>query len=363
MDSRKLRIGVIGLGGVSRAHLQAVEDHDVATVISVCDVDDARVREAAARFGAAAFSNYRDLLYGGDIDLALVLTPASTHREIVEAGAEAGVHILCEKPMAVSLEDARSMVAACASAGVKLFYGSCYRYLPAMRAARSLIASGTIGRVQLLTEQLVGGNGYDRYRELTSIHYPLGGPGGPGMGLVDHGIHLIDTFPWLIGSDIEAAWGRGLRSGSAADTEYLMMRFRSGAIGSLLYNAATFSTQLPTEGVFSGGQGWQADSSITAPGRWDAHPGSISVYGTDGALRIFHYANALYLADADGVRKVDCAGRPAFGHFATQLEACAKSIFEDSAPDVDGDDGLRALEVLLRAYGPDTEGRSEGRSW
>ena len=242
------------------------------------------------------------------------------------------------------------MVTACDQANVKLFYGASYRYLPAIAKAKQLIDNGTIGNVQLMTEQLIGGNGLQQYRELSPIHYPLGGPGGPGMGLVDHGVHLIDTFSWFADSEIISVQGKGLISGEAPDSEFMVMHFANGAMGHLLYNAATFSTALPNEGMFSGGQGWLADGTITKTGLWENQPGSISVYGDAGSLRIFHYTNALFINTGNGPQKLRLQGRPAFGHFATQLKDCIASIQEKRSPAVSGTEGVRALESILQVY-------------
>ena len=350
MTDQKLVVGIIGLGGVSQAHLQAFECLSNLRIASVCDVMEEVAHFVADKYHAQAFTDYNDLLKAGGYDLVMVLTPASTHRDIVKAVASAGFHVFCEKPIAVTLEDAEAMVAACKQAQVKLFYGSCYRYLPAVKKAYELIQSGAIGEIQLMTEQLIGGQGLAAYQELTPIHYPLGGPGGPGMGIVDHGIHLIDVFSWLAQSEIIEVQGKGQISGAPAASEFMAMEFTNGAIGHLLYNAATYSAALPNEGMFSGGQGWQADCSITHPGLWENEPGSISVYGTTGSLRIFHYTNALFINTGEGPRAIQLVGRPAFGHFATQLEDCADAILSDRAPSISGEDGLRLLEIMLRVY-------------
>ena len=347
----EFRIGIIGLGGVAQAHLEAYRLLPRLRIVSVCDMRADAAIAVANRFSARAYTDHRALLDDGGIDLALVLTPAATHRAIVEAVAEAGIHVLCEKPLAHSLEDAEAMAAACARASVKLFYGSCYRYLPAVRKAFELIRSGAIGRLLLMSEQVVGGSGFAEYRELGPVHYPPGGPGGHGLGLVDHGIHLIDIFSWFAGSPPERVTGAGQIAGAAACTEFMTMSFPGGASGHLLYNGATFSATLPAEGQFSGGQGWLIDGSISEPGAWEAEPGSISVHGTDGALRILHYANALYLRDGRGLRRIDLDGRPAFGHFATQMEACIDAIATGKPPEAGAEEGVSALRALLSVYG------------
>lgn len=345
-------IGIIGLGGVAEAQLQAFSLLTNIKITAVCDVQAEVAQTIGHKYGANAYTDYCQLLESGGVDLVLVLTPASTHRKIVEDVAAAGIHVFCEKPMAISLIDAEAMISACYKAGVKLFYGSCYRYLPAIVKAKQLIESGHVGKIQLMTEQVIGGRGVAGYEQLSPIHYPKGGPGGPGMGIVDHGIHLIDVFSWFVDSDIERVQGQGQRSGEAPASEFLAMHFANGALGHLIYNAATYSTVLPNEGMFSGGQGWQSDCAIAEPGLWENEPGSISIYGTLGSLRIFHYTNALFLNIGNGPQKIELQGRPAFGHFATQLEDCLAAINEDRAPSVSGEVGVRALRAVLDIYPP-----------
>jgi UDP-N-acetyl-2-amino-2-deoxyglucuronate dehydrogenase len=348
----KIRVGLIGVGGVANAHLAAIRQLDTVQLVSVCDVREEHARRVATNFAARQYTDYRDLLYAGDIDLVMVLTPASTHLAIVEAAAASGAHVFCEKPLAVTVSDGQAMIEACAAAGVKLFYGSCYRYLPAVRKARELIVAGAIGRIQLMTEQIIGGNGIDGYRQLGPIHYPLGGPGGAGISLMDHGIHLIDIFSWFVASAPLRAIGNVQTAGNPAQTEFLVMSFPCGASGHLLYNAATYSAGLPNEGMFSGGEGWMADDSIAPAGGWVNDPGSMSIYGTTGTLRVFHYTNALYINTGDGPKRIELVGRPSLGHFVTQLEDCVSAIVGNRAPSVTGADGLSALTTLLSAYKP-----------
>lgn len=347
---KNLNIAIIGLGGVAQAHLQAFDLLPALNIVSVCDVRQDVATIIADKYGAQAYTDYHALIQAGGMDLVMVLTPASTHREIVEAIAAAGHHVFCEKPLAVSEADGEAIVNACEQAKVKLFYGSCYRYLPAVKKAHELIRSGVIGEIQLMTEQVIGGHGLAGYRELAPIHYPVGGPGGPGMGIVDHGIHLIDVFSWFTQSNIINVQGKGQVSGAPAVSEFMAMTFESGALGHLIYNAATHSAALPNEGMFSGGQGWLADCSITHAGLWEQEPGSIAVYGSKASLRIFHYSNALFLNTGDGPQQIALSGRPAFGHFATQLEDCADAILTDREPTISGKDGLRLLTTLLRIY-------------
>jgi predicted dehydrogenase len=247
------------------------------------------------------------------------------------------------------------MIAACAAAGVRLHYGASYRFLPALRAARELIGGGAIGTVRLLREQVVGGRGAAAQQALPASHYPLGGPGGSAMGLVDHGVHLADAFAWLTGSTVAGAQGAGNRSGDPLTPEHLTLRLANGAVGSLLYDEGTFFTDLPGEGLFSAGAGWSADG-YSEGGGWDAHPGCIHVHGTDGALRAFHYANVLVLFDARGMRQIPLRGRAAPGHFTTQIETFADEIAGGLPASCPPEAGLEALQAVLAAYDPPDSG-------
>jgi len=170
------------------------------------------------------------------------------------------------------------------------------------------------------------------------------------MGLVDHGIHLIDIAPWLIGSEVVSVFGRGNMSGAEPSPEFLVMFMANGATGHLLYDDATYGAALPTEGIFSWGRAWGIDGSVGAERSWHPHPWSIAVYGTRGALRIFHYANQLFLTTSAGQEQVRVADVAAPGHFALQMDAFAEAIRTGAQPPVAGADGLRALTVLLAAY-------------
>lgn len=92
-----------------------------------------------------------------------------------------------------------------------------------------------------------------------------------------------------------------------------------------------------------------ADDSIAPSGGWVNDPGSMSIYGTTGTLRVFHYTNALYINNRGGPIRVELTGRPSLGHFLTQLEDCICAITESRAPSVSGTDGLSALTTLLSA--------------
>jgi predicted dehydrogenase len=348
--TESLRVGLIGLGAVAEAHLAGARDVRGAEVVAAAEIDPRRLDEMTSRWGVKGYPDAAEMIDDEQLDIVCVLTPALTHREVTRIAAERGIHVLCEKPMAVTIEDCRSMIADCERCGVVFGYGSTYRFLPAVRKARELVFGGEIGDVLFLTEHWVGGIGPGGWHEYGPHHYPPGGPGGGGMGLVDHGIHLVDVFRWVTSSEVEAVIGRGNISGAEPQTEFLTMLFESGAVGQLFYNEITFASDLPSEGIFSLGGRWSPDGRVVPGGNWDSQPLSIRVHGTGGALRVYPYANHLFHNIGDEIVQVPLEGPPMPGNFTRQLEAFAECVRGGGEPEATGMDGLRSLAVVLAAY-------------
>jgi len=347
---RRLRVGLIGLGGVAGPHLEGYRQVDRIEVIAAAEVVETRLHQMTGKWSLEGYLDYEEMLEKENLDIVCVLTPARTHREITERVAAAGVHVLCEKPMALSLEDARAMISTCERADVKLCYGASYRFLPACRKAKDIIDKGVLGKVTLLMETCIGGQGAKHYRDLGEHHYPLEGPGGGGMGLVDHGIHLVDLFRWYTGSKIQFVTGQGNYSGKPPATEYLTMLFESGAVGQLIYNEATFTSGMPAEGGFSWGWSWDISGNLRPGGSWDPDPGSIRIHGEKGSLRVFHYANRLFLSNDENCQEISLPHRPMPGNFALQMESFADRIQRGEGAEVTGAEGLAALKVVLAGY-------------
>jgi UDP-N-acetyl-2-amino-2-deoxyglucuronate dehydrogenase len=361
MDSVTPRgVAIIGLGSVAEPHLIAYQKLDCVRVIGVVEPRPDRRAEIVGRYGVRGFDNVEALLAQGSPDIACILTPASTHRTLTELCAGARCHILCEKPMAVTLEDALAMKSACEVANVQFLYGSSYRYLPAIQKARSLIAEDTIGTVRMIIEQAIGGQGAAAYRPLSSAHYPTGGPGGGGYGLVDHGIHMLDVFPWLSGSRVTSVFGQGDRTGQTPRPECVILTMANGANGIILYDGSTWPTDLPWEGVFSAGRSWIDNRGWMGPtGEWERGAGSIRVYGTQGALRIFHYANKLFRVGPDGSREYTLPAHTTPWHFGAQMKAFCNNLDRNELPATAASEGIQALRVLLSVYESQESGRRQ----
>lgn len=348
----RLRVGFVGFGAVARIHLQAYREVQGVAVASVADTDPACLKDVHA-LGVRGYATLSEMLAVESLDIACVLTPPASHADIIEQCAAAKVHVLCEKPLALAVESCKRAIEACRFNGVRLCYGASYRYLPALVVAREIVLRGDIGDVIILREYAVGRTASAKRATLGFSHYPQGGPGGSGMGLCDHGIHLIDAFPWLIDSHTTRVWGRGNISGEPQGPEFAHLEYANGAMGQLLYEDGTFTTALPGEGLFAWGGGWSlADQGgdTAVPGSWQPDPGCIHVHGTRGSLRVFHYANKLFHRSEVGVREVRVPDRPIPSNFAMQLEAFVEAIRTGAPTPVPGEVGLEACRTLLGIY-------------
>jgi len=293
------------------------------------------------------------MLQAETLDLVCILTPPAAHEELVRLCAAAHVHVLCEKPLSLSVESCERMIDDCRANSVRLCYGASYRYLPALMKAREIILAGELGNVLILREYAVGGVNVAKRGTLACSHYPKGGPGGSGMGLFDHGIHLIDTFPWLMNSRTTGIWGRGNVSAEPQQPEYIHLEYANGAIGQLLYEDGTYSTTLPHEGTFAWGAGYSVGNSPhqdSPPGIWQADPLCIHVHGSLGSLRIFYYANAVFQRTHNGIQQVRVVDRPFPANFALQLLAFVEAIRTGAATPVPGEVGLDAVRALIGVY-------------
>jgi predicted dehydrogenase len=349
MSRKKLRVGLIGIGTVGTLHYKTYQSAEKINVVAVCDSSDVRLASLDLRPETMVYHDANTMLADANLDIACILTPPSSHESLTALCAGHGVNVFCEKPIALSAEAAQRMIDVTGKAGVQLFYGSSYRHLPAIQAARRIILAGEIGQVRLMREQSIGGNGLEKMQLMHASHYPVGGPGGFAMGLADHGIHLMDVMGWMMDATVISTTGSGNRSGSAADPEFMLMRFSNGASGHLLYDEGTFATELPGEGALSAGDGWDADGFVAA-GTWTRFPSWIHVYGTTGALRIGHYVNELVRIDQNGLTRVTLQGRPSPWHFAAQIDQFADDILNERPASTPASVGMAALRGLLSVY-------------
>jgi predicted dehydrogenase len=359
MTKSPVPIAIVGLGMVADGHIAAYRELPDVRIAAVVDPRAERTREVAEKLSVPGFTSCEEMLRHVRPAIGCVLSTVASHRPNTELLANAGAHVLCEKPMTNNLQDALAMAQVCERNGVQFMYGSSYRYLPTIVQARELIASGVIGEVVLIEERGVTGAGAEKFTPMSSAHYPEGTPGGGGFGMFDHGVHLLDIFPWMIGSPIGRVLGRGNYSGAKMHTEYAVVEHENGAMGWLVYDEATVSSDMPWEGLFASGITWQHGLGFGGdPGQWLKEAASIRVHGTKGALRIYYYANRMFLCLPSGTREIFVPAAAAPTHFGRQLQTFVEALRQANDAPVGAGIGIQTLQALLAIYRS-----AESRRW
>lgn len=217
-----LRIGMIGCGGISNHHAKRIKEIKDAQIVHVSDVDSAAAEKMAAEYPPAKHStDYRQLLDNKEVDAVFVCLPTFLHHDAVLAAAEAGKHIFCEKPIAMTADDADEMIEACANAGVKFMIGFVRRFDMHWGKVREIILRGEIGRPVLWRHCSASGG---PTRAWFLDREKGGGP------LIDGAVHDYDFLRSTFG-DARRVFGsmKTYKSDSTAlDTGTGVVQFKSG---------------------------------------------------------------------------------------------------------------------------------------
>ena len=218
-----LKVGVLGAGTMGSAHSRAYAAMPDVRLAAIADTRAQAASALAHECGARAVADLPGLLEQG-VDVVDVCVPTPLHRTYVEQCARAGKHVVCEKPLARTLEDARSMIDACANAGVNLFVGQVVRFFPEYRRARDLVQNGALGEVG--TVRFMRGGGFPRASDDWYASFAQSG----GV-IVDLMIHDFDFLRWCFGPvrRVYALTTAG-REFNRLDHALVSLRFENGVI-------------------------------------------------------------------------------------------------------------------------------------
>lgn len=251
---KKLGVGVIGVGKLGRRHAENLRRGiPAARLVAVADADGARARQVATELEVEhSYDKLESLLERKDIDAVVVAAPSRFHASATQTAAAAGKHIFCEKPPALSWEEANAAMAAVTKAGVQLQIGFMRRFDPAYAKAKMLVDSGEIGEPILF--KAIG-----RDREPPPPSFLQGGING--TLFLDASIHEFDLARWLMNDDVAEVQAFGgvlvcpqLSELGDVDTAVVNLRFRRGGVGNVdSLRQATYGYDIRTEVVGSKG--------------------------------------------------------------------------------------------------------------
>ena len=199
--TQTIRVGMIGTSWYADSlHLPSLTSHPQATVTAICGRNQERAGELARKFNIPnVYSDYRDLVGSGQVDTVVIATPDDLHHPMTLAAVDAGLHVVCEKPLALSAADAREMAVRADAAGVKHMTFFTLRWFQHTQFVKALVEEGQVGRTSHCQISYVHGNARDPH-----YRWRLDGERANGI-LGDLGSHLIDLARWLNGDIVRVA--------------------------------------------------------------------------------------------------------------------------------------------------------------
>ncbi|NMB00214.1 MAG: Gfo/Idh/MocA family oxidoreductase [Firmicutes bacterium] len=192
----KLKIGIIGCGGIANGkHMPSLAKLPNVEMIAFCDIIPERAQRAAHQFGienARVYTNYAELLANETLDVVHICTPNKSHAEITVASLEAGCHVMCEKPMAITAKEAREMVAAAQRTGKKLTIGYQSRFRKDSRYLKQVCEQGDLGEIYFAKARAIRRRAVPTWGVFLDEEQQGGGP------LIDIGTHALDLTLWMM---------------------------------------------------------------------------------------------------------------------------------------------------------------------
>jgi 1,5-anhydro-D-fructose reductase (1,5-anhydro-D-mannitol-forming) len=310
-----VRWGIIGLGRIADSEIApAIGASPRGRVHAVVSRDQGRADIFAARHGAArALTSFEDLLIDPGVDAVYIATPNALHAAEVVAAAQAGKHVMCDKPLALNVADAERAVAACEQAGVRLGITFQTRFHDNFDRFREIVQDGTLGDIRVAQVEMSAGR--------TLLKGWRTDPALAGLGTINNiGVHAFDLLRYIFGAEVqEVTTMTGHEEGLVPETLALvLLRFTNGALGYVNVNQ---SVAFP-----------QAD---------------ITVYGTKGrvvgrACTRMNMEGTLTVTTEDGETIIETAS---FHAYRNAVMAFEEAVEEGREPSPSGLDGLRSARL------------------
>jgi predicted dehydrogenase len=338
--------GIIGTGVIAAMHADAIATLPGARLVAVTDVAAGAAAAFAAARGCAAEPDLDALLARADIDVVCVCVPSGLHAEVGTRAAKAGKHLVVEKPIDVSLAAADRLIEAVRAADVALTVISQHRFDPGMIELKRLLGTGALGRL-VLGEASTKWYRRQAYYDSAAWRGTWAMDGG---SLMNQGIHYVDLLRWCMGpvAEVTAVCATQAHQIEVEDTALAIVRFASGAVGTILSSTAAFPG-FPQRLEVTGTDGTVIVEDGQIVRRALSDGGSVA--GGGGA------ADDDAAGDAGPGAAADPAAVDVAAH-AAQLADLLAAIDEGLEPAVGGQAGRDALEIVCAVYESARTGRT-----
>ncbi len=353
---RQVRTAVVGCGKVGRIHADALRSIPEAEFVAVCDSSAERSQAFAEQYGVRPFTALGALLKDAAPQAVILCTPHPLHAEPAIQAADAGVHVLVEKPLAASLKDCDAMLTAADKAGVKLGVVSQRRFYEPVLRMRTAIDAGKIGRPALGMFLMLSWRGEAYYRS-----DPWRGRWSTEGGgvLVNQSPHQLDLLQWLMGpiEEISGYWANlNHPTIEVDDTAVAVVRFKNGGLGSIVTSVSQkpgVYTKVHIHGANGASVGVQTDGGATfiAGMTGIAEPPVNDLWTVPGEQSLLTGWQA---EDRERFGRID----PVTHYHALQDRDFLQSVREGREPLTTGRDGRVVVEMFTAIYRSNRERRA-----
>lgn len=331
ITDRKVRFALVGCGRIAQNHFAAMAKHaERCEVVDVCDINPAALAGAVERTGARGHRKLSDLLAQTSADCVILTTPSGLHPAQAIEVAEAGKHVMTEKPMATRWQDGLRMVEACDKAGVRLFVVKQNRRNATLQLLKRAVEQKRFGKIYSVAVNVFWTRPQDYY-DSAKWRGTWEFDGGAFMNQASHYIDLLD---WLIGpvESVMAYTGTLARDIEVEDSGVAALRWRSGAMGTLNVTMLTYPKNL--------------EGSITILGE----KGTVRVGGV-AVNEIQHWEFEDKRPEDEDIKQASYATTSVYG-FGHPLyyDNVINTLFGEAEAETDGREGLKSLELLIAMY-------------
>jgi UDP-N-acetyl-2-amino-2-deoxyglucuronate dehydrogenase len=332
-----IRIALVGCGRIARNHFEAIAVVDGLELVAVCDSVEERARQAGESQHVPWYTSFPRMLDEVASDVVAIATPSGLHPQHGILAARAGKHVVCEKPMAISLSAADDLVQVCDDCGVHLFVVKQNRLNPPIQLLKRAIDKDRFGRIYVANTTVRWARPQEYYDQA-----PWRGTWEfDGGAFMNQASHYVDLIQWLVGpvESVMAKTATLARKIETEDTGVAVLKFRSGALGVIEVTMLTYPRNL--------------EGSITLLGE----KGSVKIGGT-AVNRIEHWSFADYDDDDKLIERVNTNPPNVYGFGHVGYYRNVLSVLRGEAkPETDGRAGRKSLELILGIYESAKTGR------
>ncbi len=330
--SNQLNFAIVGCGRIGGRHAGHIKNN--GNLVAVCDISPEKAEALAKEYGANAYTSLDEMLNKEtNVDLVAICSPNGLHAEHSIKALKAGFHVLCEKPMAISVHDCGEMIKTAEDANRRLMIVKQNRFNPPVEAVKKLIKNGDLGKVLSIQLNCFWNRNEDYYQNSWKGTLDL-----DGGTLFTQFSHFVDLLYWLIGDikDVEAYGGNFHHQNITEfdDNGVIILKFYNGALGTINYSVNSYGKNME---------------------------GSLTIFGSKGTIKIGgQYLNELEYQNIEGVKIENLpVGNTAnnYGQYQGSMsnhdrvyENVVEVLTKGGVIATNGFEGLKTVEIIARIY-------------